>query len=201
MPPEEVPSPTNVTRLLNRLAGGAAPDRDLAAAVYTELRSIAARHMASERQGHTLQATALVSEAYMRLVGDPALQWDSRRHFYAAAAEAMRRVLVEHARARGRLKRGGGWRGLSLEGVDLGREEDFDGILALDEALERLAEVDPRAEEVVRLRFFAGLDVDETTRVAGRSRRTVLRDWAFAKAWLADALGELEGPPNEDDGR
>ena len=193
MPSEATPSPTNVTRLLNLIARGEpAEQADLAGTVYRELRSIAARHMASERASHTLQATALVNEAYVRLVGDPALQWDSRRHFYAAAAEAMRRVLIEHARRRGRLKRGGGWRGLSLEGVDLAREEDFDGFLALDEALGRLEQVDARAAEVVRLRFFTGLDVDETARVAGRSRRTVLRDWAFAKAWLADALGESE---------
>jgi RNA polymerase sigma factor (TIGR02999 family) len=197
--PEGSPPPTNVTRLLNRLAQGAPADHDgLAGTVYQELRSIAARHMAGERRSHTLQATALVNEAYMRLVGDPALEWESRRHFYAAAAEAMRRVLVDHARKRGGLKRGGGWRGLSLEGVDIAKEEDFDGILALNEALVRLEGVDARAAEVVRLRFYAGLDIDQTAQVAGRSRRTVLRDWTFAKAWLADALGESDERPRKD---
>ena len=191
--PAGSPTPTNVTRLLNRLAQGGPADPDgLTSTVYGELRALASRQMAGERGDHTLQATALVSEAYLRLVGDPSLSWESRRHFYAAAAEAMRRVLIEHARKRGRLKRGGGWRGLSLDGLDLAKEEEFDGILALDEALGRLERVDARAAEVVRLRFYAGLDVDQTARVAERSRRTVLRDWAFAKAWLADALGELE---------
>ena len=187
------PRPTNVTRLLNRLTHGQPSDHEgLAEAVYAELRAIAKRHMAGERGDHTLQATALVNEAYLRLVGDPALEWDSRRHFYVAAAEAMRRVLIEHARSRGRIKRCGGWRRLSLEVLDLGEEENFDGILALDEALERLGEVDARAAEVVRLRFYAGLDVDQTVLAAGLSRRTVLRDWAYAKAWLAQTLEASE---------
>ena len=192
----------DVTRLLNLFTEDRPGARsELTATVYGELRSLAARQMAGERGDHTLQATALVHEAYVRLVGDPSLRWESRRHFFAAASEAMRRILVDHARARGTRKRGGGWRGLSLEAVDLAREEDRAGILALDEALSRLEGVDARAAEVVRLRFFAGLDVDETVRVAGRSRRTVLRDWAFAKAWLADALRASENATRPGDRR
>ena len=193
IPDEGSALPADVTRLLNRVARGLPADHEgFATAVFEELRGIAARHMAGERHGHTLQATALVNEAYMRLVGDPALEWDSRRHFYAAAAEAMRRILIEHARRRGRLKRGGAWRRLSLEAFDLAKEEESDGILALDEALGRLEEVDARAAEVVRLRFYAGLDVDQTALAAGLSRRTVLRDWSYAKAWLAQALEASE---------
>ena len=184
---------TNVTRLLNSLTQGqGVGETGLVEAVFGELRGIAARHMSGERGDHTLQATALVNEAYLRLVGDPELEWESRRHFYRAAAEAMRRVLIEHARSRGRAKRGGGWRRLSLEKLDLQSEEDLDGILALDEAVRRLEQVDPRAAEVVRLRFYAGLDVVRTARAAERSRRSVLRDWAFARAWLAEALREEE---------
>jgi len=187
---------TDVTRLLNLITRGQPEGQEgLTGTIYGELRALAARRMAGERAGHTLQATALVNEVYLRLVADPELEWECRGHFYTAAAEAMRRILVEHARRRGRDKRGGGWRGLSLEAIDLAAEETFDGILALDEALRRLETVDARAAEIVRLRFYAGLDVDQTALAAGISRRTVLRDWAWARAWLAEALGACE--PNE----
>jgi RNA polymerase sigma factor (TIGR02999 family) len=187
----EPPSPLggDVTRLLEHLPRGRPEDlEELSGAVYTELRGLAARQMAGERDGHTLQATALVNEAYLRLVGDPDLAWESRRHFFAAAAQAMRRILVEHARRRGRDKRGGDWRRLSLEGLELAADSDSSGFLALDEALERLEKVDGRAAEIVRLRFYAGLDVDQAALATGLSRRTVLREWAYAKAWLYDAL-------------
>jgi len=184
---------TDVTRLLNLITRGLPEGQEgLTGTIYEELRSLAAHRMAGERVGHTLQATALVNEVYLRLVAAPELEWECRGHFYTAAAEAMRRILVEHARRRGRDKRGGGWRALTLEAVDLAAEETFDGILALDEALQRLEQVDARAAEIVRLRFYAGLDVDQTALAAGVSRRTVLRDWAYAKAWLAEALGDSE---------
>jgi len=194
--------PTNVTRLLNTLARGQASDPDgLTETVYAELRSIASRHMAGERRDHTLQATALVNEAYLRLVGDPGLEWDSRGHFYAAAAEAMRRILIDHARSRGSLKRNGSWRRLSLEKLDLAAEESSDGILALEESLLRLEQVDARAAEVVRLRFYAGLDVDQTALATGRSRRTVLRDWAYARTWLVQALEAADSARAADSSR
>lgn len=175
--------------MLSRAAAGdpEAAD-DLLPLVYEQLRAIAQRRMASERHGHTLQATALVHEAYARLVGNDELQWDSRGHFFVAAAEAMRRILVEHARAKSRLKRGGPAQhrlALDIADVaDLAGEEKSEEIIALDEALRRLSQQRPRVAQIVRLRFFAGLTVDETARALDVSPRTVDLDWAFARAWL-----------------
>lgn len=172
--------------------------------VLDQLRAIAAQRMAGERAGHTLQATALVNEAFVRLVhagraGSPAAGeaggggWNSRAQFFFAAARAMEQILVEHARAKGRLKRGGGRARVPLSVVDLAEEADEREILALTGTLRRLEERDPRAASIVRLRFFAGLGVDETAQALGLSERTVKREWAFARAWLFAELQKQDG--------
>jgi RNA polymerase sigma factor (TIGR02999 family) len=169
-------------------AGNRTPD-ELFPLVYSQLRGVARRYMAQERPGATLQATALVHEAYLRIAGDRPEGWVSRAQFFAAAAEAMRRILVEHARSRARQKRGGEWKRLTLDRLDLAQEADPTEVLALDEAFSKLEENDPRVAEVLRLRFFAGLDVEETAAVLGVAPRTVKRDWSFARAWLLDRMG------------
>jgi RNA polymerase sigma factor (TIGR02999 family) len=158
--------------------------------VYEELRQLAAQKLAQEKPGQTLQATALVHEAYLRLLkGNQAQHWNSRRHFYAAAAEAMRRILVESARARGSLKRGGDRARLDLENLALASPERPEDLLALDEALSRLATVEPEAAELVHLRYFAGQTMTAAADLLGLSLRSTHRLWAYAKAWL---LHELE---------
>ena len=181
----------HITQLLRgAAAGNAEAAGELLPLVYGQLRALARQRMADERAGHTLQATALVHEAYLRLVGPvpaEAQQWAGRGHFYRAAAEAMRRILVEHARARGRLKRGGAKAPLSLQSlasVDLAAECDFDDVLALDAAFERLERENPDAAAIVRLRFYTGLSVAETAAALGVSDRTVNREWNYARAWL-----------------
>ncbi|MCG3125591.1 MAG: hypothetical protein CHACPFDD_00416 [Phycisphaerae bacterium] len=144
--------------------------------------------MTAERPDHTLQATALVHEAYARLVGEQAATWSNRKHFFFAAGRAMQQILVEHARARARQKRGGQAKRVPLSVVNLGEEQDPLAILALDEAFCRLEKEEPEAAEVVRLRFFAGLSGDETAAVLAISQRQVDRLWAFARAWLFRAL-------------
>lgn len=180
---------------------------DLTHTVYEELRAIAQRHMQGERPSHTLSATALVHEAVLRLgassmFGCAATQGDAepRRQFFRAAAEAMRRILIEHARSRMRLKRGGGSERrtkLSLSDIgdvaDLAQAERPEAVLELDAALERLFEHDERFGDVVRLRFFAGLSVDQAAEVLGVSPRTVNNDWLYARAWLARELGRQDG--------
>ncbi len=158
--------------------------------VYDELRALARAHLRTERPDHTLQATALVHEAYLRLLGGQDLPWNDRAHFFRAAAEAMQRILIEHARKRGRIKRGGDRVRMRISSVHLGTEQDPDEILALDEAIRRLEEQDPRVADVVRLRFFAGLSVEETAKALEVSERTVKREWSFARAWLYNALRE-----------
>jgi len=145
--------------------------------------------MRSERTDHTLQATALVHEAYMKLVGDRDVSWQNRAHFFAAAAEAMRRILIDHARKRKSEKRGGGMARVPITVVDLAAESDPDQILALEEALAQLEREDPRAAKIVNLRFYAGLSVEETVEATGLSKRTVMREWAFARARLVELLG------------
>lgn len=194
MPDEHDPN-LDLTRLLGRIAEGDAQATDeLLPLVYEQLRQIARARMAGERRDHTLQATALVHEAYARMMGSGNDAWQNRRHFYFSAAEAMRRILIEHARARSRLKRGGpGVRRWSLDFsavADLATEDKSEEILALDEALQRLKEERARSAEVVTLRFFGGLTVEETADMLGVSARTVDLDWAFARAWLFRALAE-----------
>jgi RNA polymerase sigma factor (TIGR02999 family) len=157
--------------------------------VYDELRKLAAARMANEAPGHTLSATALVHESYLRLVGDEDVaKWDNRRHFFAAAAEAMRRILVNHARDRNRLKRGGGRVRLELLDQAHSLAEDPDLILSLDELLIRLGENDATAARIAHLHLFGGLPVEEAGAALGISRAEAYRDWKFARAWLRDAL-------------
>jgi RNA polymerase sigma factor (TIGR02999 family) len=178
---------SDVTRLLGAAASGDRQAADvLLPLVYDELRKLAAAKMAAESPGHTLDATALVHEAYLRLVGDQ--HFDGRGHFFAAAAEAMRRVLVNHARDRNRLKRGGGRHPVDLDRLtDLTSATD-DDLLELDDALDRLAKDYPAAVELVKLRFFAGMTLGEAADALGLPRRTADRYWGFARAWLAEAL-------------
>jgi RNA polymerase sigma factor (TIGR02999 family) len=153
--------------------------------VYDELRKLAAERMAQEKPGQTLQATALVHEAYVRLVDvDKVQQWNSRGHFFAAAAEAMRRILIETARRKQSHKQGGNLARQDLDAVDFAAPESADEVLALDEAMQKLAEQDKPAADVVRLRFFAGLPLPEVAKVLGISPRTADRLWAYARAWL-----------------
>ena len=152
--------------------------------VYDQLRAVAERALASERPDHTLQATALVHEAYMRLIGDRDVHWSGKAHFYVAAAEAMRRILLDHARRRGRLKRGGGRARFDLQGVaDLAAGDDAE-ILGFDELFRRLECEHAEAAAVVRLRFYAGLTIEQTAQALGLSSNTIDRRWALARAWL-----------------
>jgi len=184
----------DVTRILAELRGAGREEtlNRLVPAVYAELRAAARAQLHHERPDHTLQATALVHEAYLRLLGGNYPTWNDRQHFFRAAAEAMRRILVEHARSRARVKRGGNPVRASLSDINVAVEEHPVEVLALDDAIRRLEEQDPTAAEVVRLRFFAGLSVEETGRTLDLSERTVKREWAFARAWLYDALGGAE---------
>jgi RNA polymerase sigma factor (TIGR02999 family) len=183
---------SDATRLITAINQGS-PDAaaELLPLVYQELRRLACAQMGQERAGHTLQATALVHEAYLRLVEDAPTRWDGREHFFAAAAEAMRRILVEHARRKNSLKRGGGQQRVEMEN-DLPAIsspcDDFDDLLALSDALDRLATEDPAMADLVKLSFFAGLSLDEAADVLGISRATAYRRWAFARAWLHDAI-------------
>ena len=153
--------------------------------VYDELRRLAAQKLAHEKPGQTLQATALVHEAYLRLVGgDPARPWNGRGHFFAAAAEAMRRILVENARRRRSLKRGGGLVRRELDDLQLAAPEPAEDLLALDDALNRLAGVDPVKAELVKLRYFAGMTIEEAADALGISSATAKRYWTYARAWL-----------------
>ncbi len=157
--------------------------------VHEELHAIARGFMQHERGSHTLQATALVNETYLRLLGTTEMDWESRRHFFGAVAESMRRVLIDHARRVGSKKRGGDFDRVSFELDELEVEGDLTQVLALDEALVKLAEEDERAAEVARLRYYAGLEVDAVAELLNVSTRTVLRDWAYARARLSGLLG------------
>ncbi len=178
-----------VTVLLDRVAAGDQQSTDrLLEAVYDQLRRIAQQRMNDEKRGHTLQATALVHDAYLRLVRNKELKWSSRAQFYVAATEAMQRILVEHARKKNRLKRGGDRRPVASNVLDLARDENLEDVVALNEAINQLEGEDPRAALVTRLRFYAGLTVEETAKATKLSERTVMREWAYARAWLHDAL-------------
>jgi RNA polymerase sigma factor (TIGR02999 family) len=169
--------------------------RELLPLVYDELRRLAAQRMARESPGQTLQATALVHEAYLRLVGaDPDKPWDGRGHFFAAAAEAMRRILVEGARRRHRLKRGGHRARVDLDAAQPAAPETDDDLLALDEALEKLAAKDPVKAQLVQLRVFAGLTLSEAAEVLGLSTSTADRYWAYARAWLRVEIAGRDAP-------
>jgi RNA polymerase sigma factor (TIGR02999 family) len=178
---------SEITHLLDAAAAG---DRraaaDLLPLVYDELRKLAAARMAAERSGHTLDATALVHEAYLRLVGDQ--HFEGRGHFFAAAAEAMRRVLVNHARERNRFKRGAERNRIDLDRLTGSSAAADDDLLELDDALDRLANEFPVSAELVKLRFFAGMTLADAADALGIPRRTADRHWAFARAWLAAAL-------------
>jgi RNA polymerase sigma factor (TIGR02999 family) len=175
----------DLTRLLDAAAtGDPRAAAELLPLVYEELRKLAAVRLASENPGQTLQPTALVHEAYLRLVGGPQPQeWSGRGHFFAAAAEAMRRILLNRARDKQRLKRGGGRKQLDLDQIDVAEDSD-EQLLALDEALVELAIEDPGAAQLVKLRFFTGLTVGESAAALGLSLRTAERQWAYARAWL-----------------
>lgn len=191
----QAPAMSDVTRILSAIEQGDPHAADqLLPLVYDELRKLAARKLSQERPGQTLQATALVHEAYLRLVEpDDSRAWDGRGHFFAAAAEAMRRILVENARRRGRRKREGARARTELLESDLAVNTEAHEVLAVDEALTRLAATDREAAELVKLRYFAGLSVEEAARALGLSRATAYRHWTYARAWVrCEVLGEAE---------
>lgn len=185
--------PHTVTELLLSWGRGdeAALER-LVPLVETELRQVARRHIAREAKGHSLQATALINEAYLRLVEKPRLSWQNRAHFFAMAARLMRHVLVDHARAKGNLKRGGGLERVPLHDDLAVSQSPAVDVVALDDALNALAAIDPRRGQVVELRFFSGLTVEETAVVLNLSQETVMRDWKLARAWLRRELEKTE---------
>jgi RNA polymerase sigma-70 factor (ECF subfamily) len=180
------PDPTStISRLLESVRNGdAAAAAALTPMLYNELHRLAMHHMRNERPGHTLQATALVNEAYLKLMDNREANWQNRAHFLAIASQAMRRVLIDHARSKRRVKRGGLQQKVSLEDVVIAAEEQSYDLVALDGALDRLAKVDARQSRIVELRFFGGLSVEQTAEVLGISAKTVKRDWAVARAWL-----------------
>jgi len=176
---------SDVTQILTAVRAGddAAAER-LFELVYAELRQVAAQKMAGESPGHTLQPTALVHEAWLRLGADAQPHWQNRAHFFAAAAEAMRRILVDRARRKQAQRRGAGAEHVELDGLELAGPVDDDQLLALNEALDRLAAVDPPKAELVKLRYFVGLTTDQAAKVMNISEPTAKRWWAYAKAWL-----------------
>ncbi|HZJ13869.1 MAG TPA: ECF-type sigma factor [Chthoniobacteraceae bacterium] len=179
-----------LTLILNRAQhGDPNAARELLPLVYEELRKLAAARMTNERAGHTLQPTALVHEVWVRLTkNEPDTPFANRAHFFAAAAEAMRRILIDHALRKATGKRGGGWERLDLDKVEIAADADDDTLLLVNESLEKLAKEKPAAAEIVKLRFFAGLTLEEAGQVLGFTERTAKRHWAFARAWLYDAM-------------
>lgn len=183
-----MPSPPNVTQLLLAWANGTEAARDeLIPLVYDSLRRIARRRLRDERTAHTLEPTALVNEAYLKLV-EQSVSWQSRAHFFGVAARLMREILIDYARGKQRLKRGGEWQQISLTDAATIAQEQAVDLLALDEALQRLATVDPRKCHVVELRFFGGLTLEETAEVLHLSTPTIEREWRAARAWLHTEL-------------
>jgi RNA polymerase sigma factor (TIGR02999 family) len=176
---------TDVTRILNAIEqGDPRATEKLFPLVYEELRLLAAQKMSQELPGQTLQATALVHEAYIRLVEGVDHNWNSRGHFFKAAAEAMRRILVENARRKKRLKCGGNRQKVELRDQDLSIEKESDNLLALNEALDKLSEEEPSVADLVKLRYFAGLTIEQVAEIQGISRRSVIDHWAYARSWL-----------------
>ncbi len=190
---------SDVTQILSAIeAGDTNAAEQLLPLVYDELRKLAAQKLAHERPGQTLQATALVHEAYLRLVDvEKSERWNSRGHFFAAAAEAMRRILVEQARRKDRHKHGGGRQRVALSGLELAVEMPLEELLSLDEALTALARRDAQVAQLVQLHCFAGLSIEQAAEALGLSARTAYRDWAFARAWLYRALRGTEPPAEE----
>lgn len=182
-------SSPDVTQLLKQWSGG---DRDaleqLLPLVYRELHLLAERYLRRERSDHTLQATALVHEAYLKLIDQREVRWQNRAHFFGVAAQAMRRILVDHARSHMAAKRGSGGVKLSLDEALVVSDERAEELVALDEALTRLAEVDPQKSRIVELRFFGGLSIEETAEVLGVGTATVIRHWRMARAWLYEQV-------------
>ena len=176
----------DLTQILNRADGNAAAE--LLPLVYEELRKLARARMAGESPGHTLQATALVHEAYLRLGGDERRSWANRAQYFAAAAEAMRRILIDHARKRRAVRHGGGQDHVPLEEISIAAPGDDDELLAVHDALEKLAAHDAQKAELVKLKYFAGLTTEEAAAVLGLSVPTAKRHWAFARAWLYRAI-------------
>jgi RNA polymerase sigma factor (TIGR02999 family) len=193
---------SDVTQILSQIEDGDGQAAEkLLPLVYDELRKLAAEKMAHEKPGQTLQATALVHEAYIRLVASPEQRWENRRHFFLAAAEVMRRLLIENARRKGRTRHGGSLQRVDLADIPLEISWETklprEDVLAVDDALCHLEAVDSQAAELVKLRFFSGLTLDEAAETLGISRRTANRDWAFARAWLYHHLGGKGRTPAE----
>ena len=183
------PSPKSITQLLIEWRDGDEKALDkLMPLVYQELKRLAHRYMRRERPGHSFQTTDLVNEAYLRLVDHKGMRWQNRAHFYAVAAQAMRRILIDRARSRASTKRGGGLHLVDLEQANLTPEKQAADLVALDDALTDLAAIDPRKASVVEMRYFGGMSVEETAEALGVSPVTVMRDWSTAKAWLLRAL-------------
>ena len=191
---------TEVTRILSAIEqGDAGASEQLLPLVYEELRKLAAHRLAQEKPGQTLQATALVHEAYLRLVGAGDPHWDDRGHFFAAAAEAMRRILVDNARRKQSLRRGGNLQRRDLEQAEIVVPHPSDDLLGLDEALNKLAERDEIKAELVKLRYFAGLTGEQAAKVLGISTSTADRHWAYARAWLHQEILQAGGPSSDGD--
>lgn len=186
---------TQVTHILQAVEqGDPTAAEQLLPLVYEELRKLAAVRMANESAGHTLQPTALVHEAWLRLAGNHVqVRFANRAHFFAAAAEAMRRLLIERARRKSAEKRGGEWQRIDLDKVDVAAEADDDTLLLVNEALEKLAQEDASAAEIAKLRFFGGLTLEEAAQVLGVNKRTADRYWAFARVWLFDEMRQTVG--------
>ncbi|HEX4120342.1 MAG TPA: sigma-70 family RNA polymerase sigma factor [Verrucomicrobiae bacterium] len=179
-----------ITQILLSRQGGGFDSDELLPLVYNDLRRMAAARMASEAEGQTLQPTALVHEAWMRIFGKGDHRWMNRGHFFGEAAEAMRRILIERARGKSRLKRGHGWVRLDIDNVPLAEVTPDDKVLLINDALERLETEDPERAKVVVMKFFGGLTNQETAKILGVAERTVERQWAFAKAWLFQNIRE-----------
>lgn len=188
--------PDDVTKLLIQWnQGDPSALEELIPVVYEELKRLARRHMGRERFDHTLQTSALINEAYIRLVEGQAVEWQDRNHFFAVAAQVMRHILIDHARSYRYAKRGAGAEKVPLDEVDSLRVQRAEELIALEDALRQLETFDPRKSRVIELRFFAGLTVEETAEVLGLAPITVMREWRAAKAWLHQTLSGLETPP------
>jgi len=184
---------SDVTQLLSAIDAGDPKAADqLLPLVYEELRKLASWRMAREAPGQTLQATALVHEAYLRLLGQEDQQWQNSRHFFSAAAEAMRRILVERARQKARQKYGGDWQRIELDEINVATESSDETLLFVSDALEKLAAKDPVCAELIKLRFFAGIPNHQAAEMLGLSERTAKRNWAYARAWLAKEIEQTK---------